>query len=195
MKPSAIRLAASVILAALFILTTAWFGYGNYRAGSPMIFVLLSSLILSVPLGLMFFSTWLIIAAWLQHRDHGHLTTPTARLLYYLPRFAAVAIIVFIGLFALDVLDMPGSTWEKIGGFLIHAAPSLVLALLLTLAWRYEWVGTAAFGLAALVFIRFVIGGGMFDFGNLLLFVLPLALISALFWLNWRWKREIKELR
>lgn len=195
MNTHVIRRGSIAVLVILFILSLAWFGLDNYRAGSPMGFVIINSFLLGVPLGLMFFSAWLIIETWLQRRSQGRVNSNTARLLYHIPRFSAVAIIIFIGLFALDVFEMEGSTWEKIGAFLVHAAPSLILALLLVFAWRYEWIGAAAFALAAIFFMRFVIGRGMFAFGNLLLFVLPLALISTLFWLNWRWKAEIKALR
>jgi hypothetical protein len=46
--------------------------------------------------------------------------------------------------------------------------------------------------LAGLFFLPFVNGEPLFGFGNLLLFVLPMALVSALFWRNWPWRAEFR---
>jgi hypothetical protein len=152
--------------------------------------LLINTLLLSVPVGALFFSLGLIFEAWQQHRV-GKIGSKMAKFLYYTPRVAGLLMALFIGMFALDVFDMAGSTWEKIGAFLLHAAPALVMLVLLGLAWRWPWVGTLVFGLAALFFLRTVIGRGPYSIGNLLLFVLPTTLVSALFWLNWRWRAEI----
>lgn len=182
------------VLLALFVLSLGWFVYGNIRAEMTPAQVGLSALLLAVPLGLLFFSIGLIVVALLQHRDLGRVSRRMAVFLYRAPRAAGLLVAVFTGLFALDVFEMPGNLWLKLGAFLVHAAPSVTMLLILALAWRREWIGALAFGFAALFFLRFVIGEPMYGFGNLLLFVLPMALVAALFWLNWRWRAEIRSM-
>jgi len=181
------------VLSFLFLLSLSYFIYGNLQAGSTPEQLVFSTLLLAVPLGLLFFSIGLLIEAVGQHRQGG-LSARMAKFVYLTPRIAGLLIALFTGLFALDVFEMEGSIWEKIGGFLIHAAPSIIMLTVLALAWRWEWVGALVFGLAALFFLRFVIGSPMYGFGNLLLFVLPMALVAALFWLNWRWRGELGRL-
>jgi hypothetical protein len=177
------------ILAFLFVATIVLLSYPQYRAGAPFAMLLINMLLLSVPMGALFFSLGLIFEASLQHRA-GKIGSRMAKLLYFTPRIAGLLIALFTGMFALDVFEMAGSTWEKIGAFLLHAAPALVLLVLLAIAWRWPWVGTVVFGLAAFLFLLTVLARGPYGFGNLLLVVLPMALVAALFWLNWRWKAE-----
>lgn len=178
------------VLLILFLLSLSWFLYTNVQAGMTPANVAGSALLLSIPLGLLFFSIGLIIEARQQHRQ-GRISDRMAKFLYRTPRIAGILIAVFTSLFALDVFEMEGSLWLKVGAFLLHAAPSIVMGIVLILAWRREWIGALAFGLVALFFLRFVIHDFVMGFGNLLLFVLPMALVAALFWLNWRWREEI----
>ena len=106
----------------------------------------------------------------------------------YTPRIGGILMIAFVALFALDVFGGTESIWRQILGFIIHAAPSIILAILMIFAWRKPIIGFIIFGLAAIILLRFVIMGGDFAAGNFILFVAPLALISALFWINWKWK-------
>jgi hypothetical protein len=176
------------ILVVLFIAIIGLLTYPEYRAGTPLPMLLINTLILAVPTGVVCLSLGLIFEAWQQHRA-GKVGPRIEKYIYFTPRIAGLLIALFIGLFALDVFDMPGSVWQKIGAFLMHAAPALVMLVLLVLAWRWPWVGTVTFGVAALLFLFLtVIGGGQFSLGNLLLFALPLSLVAALFWLNWRWR-------
>jgi hypothetical protein len=192
MNTRTLRVTLVTVLIVLFVLSLSMFGYANFRAGSTPSDILLSSLLLAVPLALLYFSIDLIVEAWLQHRSQGRVSPRMAKFLYRTPRIAGILIAVFTGLFALDVFDMEGSLWQKIGGFLIHAAPTLVMLIFLIIAWRREWVGAVVFGLVAIYFMRFVLSGSIYSFGNMLLFVLPMALVAVLFWLNWRWKAEIR---
>lgn len=179
-------------LAALFVLSLAVLGYGNYTSGMTLRFVLLNSVLLAIPLVLLYFCLGLMWVAWRQH-GQGALSAGTARLLYGTPRSAGVVIALFVAMFALDAFDMPGSLLVKLGAFLLHALPSLIVLALLAVAWRWEWVGALVFGLAAsLIFGLSVQSSVLMGLGNLLLFVLPMAAIALLFWLNWRWRAEIR---
>jgi len=65
---------------------------------------------------------------------------------------------------------------------------TLFLAIVMFFAWRKPVIGFIIFGIAAIFFLRFVIFGQDFGAGNFMMFVEPLALISGLFWINWKWK-------
>jgi len=86
---------------------------------------------------------------------------------------------------------MGGNFWKQLGAFLIHAAPAILLAIIMIFAWRKPVIGFVLFGIVAIFFLRFVLFGQEFGAGNFMMFVAPLALISALFWINWKWKDEI----
>ncbi len=51
------------------------------------------------------------------------------RLLHWPVRFLALAHLLFIGLFALDVFDTGLGTWQTLLSLLIHLMPSLSIAL------------------------------------------------------------------
>lgn len=191
MEPRLLRFFLVGTLLILFILSLGWFINANMQAGMDLAEVTSSALLLAVPLALLYFSIGLLVEAWQQHRG-GKMSERMVKFLYRTPRIAGIIIAVFTGLFALDVFAMEGSVWEKLGGFLIHALPSIMMLVMLALAWRHEWIGTLFFGLMALFFMRFFLADPMLGFGNLLLFALPMALVAALFWLNWRWRGELR---
>lgn len=194
MNTRLLRLLVHGILGALFFLSQGYFLYDNLQAGDSLGGSLLNSLGLGIPLAALFISAGVLWEAWLRHR-RGGLGRRMRKLLFFAPRIAGILVAVFTGLFALDVFDMPGSTGERLLAFIIHAAPAIVMIGLLALAWRWEWVGALAFGAAAIYMLRSVSGDWFSALGNLLLFVLPAALVAILFWLNWRWRGEIKRLR
>ena len=110
-----------------------------------------------------------------------------AKVIHWAPRIAAIVIIFFVSLFSLDVFEMQGAPLELLGAFIMHSLPSIGLILVLVFAWRWPRIGYIAFLLAGLYFLRFVIPGQ--DWGNLLLFSMPLLLISGLFYADWRWHK------
>jgi hypothetical protein len=195
MKTKTMRQIIFGVLLALFILSLGYFVYGSARSGVPLGYLILNSLLLAVPLALLYFCIGLIAEAW-QQLNRGEVSRRMARFVYLTPRIAGLLMALFTGLFSLDVFEMEGSLLEKIGAFLIHSAPSIVMLAALALAWRFPWVGALGFGLVAiLILLISVIGRQMFAFGNVLIFVLPMAVVAALFWLNWRWRGLIDQVR
>lgn len=78
------------------------------------------------------------------------------RILLFVGRGLAMLGIGFISLFALDVFGMEGSLAWRLGGVLVHLAPSFVLAGILAVAWRWPALGGALFiaaGLSPLVLL------------------------------------------
>jgi len=67
------------------------------------------------------------------------------KILHWLPRILCILSIGFISLFALDAFA-PGLTfWQQIGDFLIHLIPSIILSVILIIAWNRELIGGIIF--------------------------------------------------
>lgn len=176
-----------VLMIVLYIVSLGMFTYLNWQVESEHILWnhLFNALILSIPLLLFFGSIYLLVAAWQEHAQTGQIRPRLARTIHWAPRIAAIMIIFFVTLFSLDVFGMGGTLLEQIGGFIIHSLPSIAMIILLAFAWKRPMIGFIAFLIAGLFFLRFVIPG--FNLGNFLLFSGPLLLISAMFYIDWRW--------
>lgn len=176
-----------VVLVILYLVSLYWLGFEHLNnPDEPFGMVILNLFLISIPLILLFGSIGLILFALRQKSLKGEINPPLSKFIYYTPRIAGVLMIIFVGLFALDVFGTGESFWRQLLGFVIHASPSIILAIMMFFAWRKPMIGFIVFGLAAVVFLRFVFGRD-FGPGNFMLFVGPLALIAALFWMNWKW--------
>lgn len=175
------------ILAVLFVLSLASFAYANYRVGSEPWQIVLSSILLSVPLLLLYFSIGVLIFAAGQKRKNGKISDRLAKYIYWTPRIAGVLIIIFVGMFSLDVFSEGGDPLVMLGGFIIHSIPSIILGTVLAIAWRRDIVGFIVFMGAALFFMRFLLGNPVQGFGTFLLFSGPMTVIALLFLANEKW--------
>jgi hypothetical protein len=101
---------------------------------------------------------------------------------HWLPRGLGLILVFLFFLFSFDVFEMEGSWLELLGGFLIHNISTLVLALLLALAWKKERMGGIVLIFASLGFLVFFRG---FSF-----FLLFPAAIGTLFLINSYLKNE-----
>lgn len=182
----------TAVLVLLFVLSLGYLDYGNLQAGMEPMDVVLTSFLLAIPLLLLYFSIGVLTTAALQRRSQGQVSPRLAKFIFWTPRIAGIVIAVFVSLFALDVFDMQGSLWEKIGGFIIHALPAILMGVMVALSWRRAWIGFVVFLLAALFFLRTLLGNPEGWLGMLLLFSGPMAVIAALFWANWKWKSELQ---
>lgn len=79
-----------------------------------------------------------------------------ARALFWAPRLLAIAFIAFISLFAFDVFEEQRGWTETLAALAMHLIPSFVLTAALLLAWKWEWIGTAVFGVIGLLYISWV---------------------------------------
>ncbi len=179
-------------LSLFFVLSLGWLGYGNLRAGSEPWQIAASTLLLAVPVGLMCAGIGLLAAGWRCRKQCGQLTGRLKTWLYRAPRGAAILVILFVTLFSLDVFGMEGDLWTRLGAFVMHSLPSIGMAVLLVLAWRWEWVGFAAFMLAALFFLRSMLFDPLQGVGLFLIFSGPMAVIALLFGANWLWRKELR---
>lgn len=92
------------------------------------------------------------------------------KILYWLPRILAILFILFISMFALDVLGEP--QWFL--ALLIHLIPSYILIALTILSWKFPLPGGLAFialGILLLVLSHF----------EPLIISIPVIVIGALF--------------
>ena len=101
--------------------------------------------------------------------------------LYWAPRALCILLIGFVSMFALDVFSERLRFWETLVHLAMHLIPSFVMILLLVCAWRWEWVGTAAFFTIG-VFFAITVRGTWWVKS---IFAVPSFLIAGLFLLNW----------
>lgn len=81
----------------------------------------------------------------------------TRTFLYWTPRILSILFIGFLSLFSLDVYEPGMSAGEVALGMFMHNIPSLILIILLILAWKREIVGAVAFIGSGLIYIGFVV--------------------------------------
>jgi hypothetical protein len=75
--------------------------------------------------------------------------------LLWIPRVFMITFIVFISLFALDVIGGNKSLVLQSGGFLIHLIPSFILVIGLIISWKHPMIGGYFFLLAGIIFTLF----------------------------------------
>ncbi len=119
--------------------------------------------------------------------------TKSNKIIFWTPRILAILFIIFLTLFSLDVFQPGATAGEIVLGLLMHNIPSILLAILLAFAWKYEVVGAITFALMGIFYICFTLFRGSFQWYMLswiATIALPAFLIAALFWLGW--KQNIK---
>jgi hypothetical protein len=188
-----------IVLAGLYNGSLYILGYEHLiNPNEPPWMVIAFLVLFSIHSIFLFGSIGLILTAIKQKVIDGIINLTLSYFLFYTPRIAGILMILFAALFALDVFISGGNFWRQLIGFLVHAILSIFLGILMFFAWRKPMIGFILFGLGAIGLLPFVIMGGNSSVGNFIMFVAPLALISAMFWINWKWKDAImlgKEVR
>jgi hypothetical protein len=178
-----------IVLVVLYVLTLAAFNYANWAADPEFMqwwMPLVNSVLLSIPLVLLYGSIYVLVVAWRERRALGQVSPRLAKVIHWAPRIAAILIILFISLFSLDVFSMDAPPLELLGGFLIHNIPSIAMLALLIVAWKRPAVGFVAFLVAGALF-AFLFVRDAESLPNLLIFVFPILLIAGLFYADWKW--------
>jgi len=189
LKQSRFQRVLIIVLVLLFVASISAFLYTNWAADPGQMKwwnTVLSGAILAIPLSLVYGSIYILAIGWREHSTLQQIEPRLARIIHWAPRVAAGLIIFFISLFSLDVFESGAAPLEMLGGFLIHNIPSIAMLVLLIIAWHRPAVGFAVFLVAAILFSFFFVRD-VESLPNLLLFVLPMLLISGLFYADWQW--------
>jgi hypothetical protein len=179
-----------IILVVLYLVTitaVSYLGWADDPAGTQWWMILLNFLILSVPLVLLFGSIYLLALAWQEHAAGRQISPRLAKIIHWAPRIAAILIILFVGLFSLDVFGNGAPPLEVLVAFLIHNIPSIFMLILLIFAWKRPAVGVGAFVAAAVMIVIISMRAGIYLLTNILFFVLPMLLVAGLFYADWKW--------
>jgi hypothetical protein len=64
-----------------------------------------------------------------------------------------ILIAILASLFALDVFGEGYGFWETIGALAMHLIPTLVILIVLGIAWRWEWTGGFLFVALGVLYI------------------------------------------
>jgi hypothetical protein len=72
---------------------------------------------------------------------------------FWLPRLLAIAFILFISMFALDIFGQGYNFWQTVVGLFMHLIPSFILILTVAISWRRPKIGGIIFLLLALVYV------------------------------------------
>jgi len=78
--------------------------------------------------------------------------TPIKKFFYWAPRVLSILFIVFVSMFALDVLGYP--QWYI--ALFFHLIPSYILIILTIFAWKYERIGGFLFFIAGILMFAFL---------------------------------------
>jgi hypothetical protein len=68
------------------------------------------------------------------------MTLAAKRILFWTPRVLAIAFAVFLALFALDAFGEGYTGWRLLLALAMHLVPAGIVAAVLALAWRWEWL-------------------------------------------------------
>ena len=115
------------------------------------------------------------------------------KILLWLPRVLGILFVLFTSLFSLDVFDMGLSLWESILALFMHLlVPTLLLAVVVAFAWRWEWVGALRLWSVGIVLFTRIQG---FDLtAYILISGIPL-LIAGLYLVGWILRKQDSKLK
>jgi hypothetical protein len=115
------------------------------------------------------------------------MTKALEKLVWWGPRISGLAVAAFLALFALDAFSGSASFFEALPAFAIHLIPSVLVLVVVALAWRFEWIGAIAF--IALAALYAVMVRGRVDW--IVVISGPLVLVGVLFLVSWRYHAAV----
>jgi len=118
------------------------------------------------------------------------MTETTRKLLFWTPRVLTILFILFLALFALDVFQDGHGFWETVLGLFIHLIPNLLLAGVLILSWKREWIGGILFSGLGIFYL--VMAWGKVHWMAFLFISGPLFLVGILFLVGWSFRNQIR---
>jgi hypothetical protein len=123
----------------------------------------------------------------------------TIKFFHWFPRILGIVAILFVSIFALDAFDPQLTLGQQLLGFLMHMIPSLTLALLLFVAWKWELPGGIVFTLIGLVMTPVIFkhnyamnhSVGM-SIGIVSMITIPFVVVGVLFIVSYWLKKKRK---
>jgi hypothetical protein len=114
----------------------------------------------------------------------------TKQILFWSPRALCILFALFVSIFALDVFGEGYDFWRTLLALAMHLIPTVIVVLFLIIAWQWEWIGGIVFLVLAVFYIIWTWG----RFPLSVYFVISglMITISILFFLNWKYRTEIK---
>jgi len=116
---------------------------------------------------------------------------------YWTPRILGIVFILFLAVFSFDVFDGNYGFWGTALALFMHNIPSLVLLIVVIVAWKRELVGAIAFILAGLLYTflciaRYVMSTPAEWYMLLwsMIIAVPAFLVGILFLIGWYKKRK-----
>lgn len=122
------------------------------------------------------------------------------KLIYWLPRILSILFILFLSLFSLDIFDSCNSFLSCVLGLFIHNIPSIILIVLLIVAWKYDIIGGIVFISAGILYMIILLTANILNNPDFELYMLswsliisgPAFVIGILWILSWKNKKKIK---
>ena len=126
--------------------------------------------------------------------DLGRRMIHMKQFLHYCPRILSILFCLFIMMFSFDVFEGNSSIFEMLVGFIMHNLPVFGMAIITFFAWKNDLVGTIGFILIGLFFF-FLVSSNMSNEGGIMnpavfIITLPALLISALYFINFRYNHK-----
>jgi hypothetical protein len=120
-----------------------------------------------------------------------------SKFVYWTPRILGIVFVLFLALFSLDVFDGNYGFWGTALALFMHNIPSLVLLIVVIVAWKRELVGGIAFILAGLLYtcmcvIRYIMSTPTewYMLSWSMIIAGPAFLIGILFLIGWYKKKN-----
>lgn len=97
----------------------------------------------------------------------------------WIPRALMILFTVYLTMFSFDVFELEGTLLAKLGGFVMHSIPSIVLAAFVAITWKAPLIVGIVDLVLALAYTVLVWSRGNPQWA--LGLALPLAVVGALF--------------
>ena len=110
------------------------------------------------------------------------MSTTADRALIWAPRIITLAFALLIAAFAADVFGEGRPFGWVMIALIMHLIPSIVVAAIAVVAWKYEWFGATAAGFLALLY--FLTKGSALPWYDTVFIAGPLAVIALLYGVN-----------
>jgi hypothetical protein len=115
-----------------------------------------------------------------------------ARLLFWSPRILAIALAIFLSLFALEAFNEFHGFWRTALAFSIGLVPALIVVAVLAAGWKWEWFGAVVFALLAAIYWVNALHRHFLHWSIFLAIPLPLLVIAGLFLANWMERAKLR---